>query len=408
MSTRSKLFVLLSLYLAQGVPYGFFTQALPVLLRQMGVSLEHIGLTSLLAIPWAIKFLWAPVVDRVGSRRRWVLRLQGCSVLLALAIATLDPTASLGIVLVAVCLTNLVAATQDTATDGIAVQLLRPEELGYGNGVQVAGYRVGMIIGGSALLVLYDDIGWAMTFLGMAAVLALATIPLWKTPTVGRAPAPASTEPTTRQRNPWSWTQIPGAWRWAAVLVAFKLGDYLCQGMMRPWMVDAGLSTREIGVLVGAGGFGAGLLGAAVGGGLVQRVGALRALRWFGWLQAAGLGLYALTDSLGVPTAMLWATVVFEHFVGGLATVALFTAMMTASRRQDASTDYTLQASIVVIASGVGAGMSGFVAGGVGYGTLFAGAAILAMLGPAMAASRWFTVIVSQAAPTTERPQARG
>ena len=73
LSTRRKLLLLGSLYLAQGLPYGFFTQALPVLPRARGLSLEAIGLSSLLALPWALKFLWAPAVDRQGSRRGWIL-----------------------------------------------------------------------------------------------------------------------------------------------------------------------------------------------------------------------------------------------------------------------------------------------------------------------------------------------
>ena len=68
--------------------------------------------------------------------------------------------------LVAVMLLNLIAATQDIATDGLAVALLAPAERGLANGVQVAGYRVGMIIGGGALLGVYDASGWTRTFAG--------------------------------------------------------------------------------------------------------------------------------------------------------------------------------------------------------------------------------------------------
>ena len=92
--TASKLLLLGSLYLAQGLPDGFFRQALPVMLRAEGVSLEHIGLASLLALPWGLKFLWAPVVDAVGSarfgrRRSWIVPLQ----VLAVAVFLLTPTA---------------------------------------------------------------------------------------------------------------------------------------------------------------------------------------------------------------------------------------------------------------------------------------------------------------------------
>src|SRR5690606_1915996 len=76
-----KLTLLASLYLAQGMPYGFFSQFLPAMLRSQGVSLEGVGLASLLALPWALKFAWAPVVDRFGSarfghRRAWIVPIQ--------------------------------------------------------------------------------------------------------------------------------------------------------------------------------------------------------------------------------------------------------------------------------------------------------------------------------------------
>lgn len=381
MKTGHKLAVLGALYLAQGVPYGFFTQALPVVLRQQGVSLEAIGLASLLALPWAAKALWAPVIERVGSLRSWILGLQALGVLLCLVLAANDPAGgTLGLVVAVLCC-NLVASTQDIATDGLAVRLLGPHERGFGNGLQVGGYRVGMILGGSALLVVYDRVGWSTALGLMAVVLALATLPLWASPGVGAARA----EAVEGSGHPWDWVHLPGALGWMAVLVAYKAGDYLGQGMLRPWMVDQGLSTSEIGVLLGALGFSAGLLGALVGGLGVPRLGVVSALRWFGLAQSSGVAAYAAVVALGETGGWLWAAVGYEHFVGGLATVALFTAMMEASRQEQAATDYTLQASVVVVASGVASGLSGFGAAAWGYGGLYGVAAVASLLGPLLA-----------------------
>ena len=104
MRTPAKLGLLTSLYFSQGLPFGFFTQALPVLLRQRGVDLGMIGLTSLLALPWALKFLWAPLVDRhwlpsIGRRRSWILPLQGLTAMAMVLVALLDPEQQLGLVL---------------------------------------------------------------------------------------------------------------------------------------------------------------------------------------------------------------------------------------------------------------------------------------------------------------------
>ena len=151
MRTSTKLGLLGALYLSQGLPYGFFTQALPALLRTMGLSLPDIGLTSLLALPWALKFLWAPWVDRwqlpgLGRRRSWILAIQMLTVLAMLGLGVVRPESQISLLMAAFLLTNLLAATQDIATDGLALDLLAPAERGLANGLQVAGYRAGICL----------------------------------------------------------------------------------------------------------------------------------------------------------------------------------------------------------------------------------------------------------------------
>jgi MFS family permease len=142
--SASRLGLLASLYVSQGLPFGFFTQALPVLLRKHGLSLAEIGLSSLLAVPWALKFVWAPLVDRYsvrrfGRRRSWIVPMQVMTIAVLLLTALHPPTTSFRWVLAAVLVVNLLSATQDIATDGLAVDMLEPHERGLANGIQVAG-----------------------------------------------------------------------------------------------------------------------------------------------------------------------------------------------------------------------------------------------------------------------------
>src|SRR5512137_1738606 len=178
MSRSYKILLLSSLYLAQGLPYGFFTQALPVLLRDAGYSLKAISATSLLFLPWALKFLWAPFVDHRGTRKSWLLPLQCAGVAGALLLSRIDLGTGLVVLLVAAFLFNLVAACQDIATDGLAVRILDPRERGLANGIQVGAYRIGMILGGGLLLWVFAKSGWATMFACMAALLALTVIPV--------------------------------------------------------------------------------------------------------------------------------------------------------------------------------------------------------------------------------------
>lgn len=386
MTGRRKVALLGALYLSQGLPYGFFTQALPVLLRQLGRSLPEIGLAHLLALPWALKFLWAPVVDRwwsprLGRRRSWILPLQLTTVAAALAIATLDPTQDLPLVLAAFVVANLLAATQDIATDGLAVSLLTPAERGLGNGVQVAGYRVGMIVGGGALLICYDTIGWSGVFVSMAVLLAIATVPIARHQ---EAPAPPpSADPSAGARLA-EVLRRPGMGAWVGVLLTFKLGEALAGGMLRPMLVDLGLEVSTIGWMLGTAGFVAGLLGALAGGVAAGRFGRRPTLVAAGVAQALTVAAEAL-PALGIGTSLpaLTTLVVVEHFVGGVATAALFTAMMDRCDPRSGGTDYTVQASIVVVSTGTAAAVSGWIAAQVGYAAHFAlggGLSLLALL----------------------------
>jgi ribonuclease BN (tRNA processing enzyme) len=239
-TTLSKLSLLATLYFSQGLPYGFFTQALPTFLRQKGISLEWIGLSALLTMPWALKFLWAPMVDRYGSgkfgrRRSWIIPLQLAAVANLIVLTLIDPSEHMVLMCAAVLVTNLFAATQDIATDGFAVDLLEPHERGVANGVQVAGYRVGMVVGGGAMLYVLDDIGWSWTFGAMAIMLAVATLPIVMH---HEREMPAKAFESVGMDAIWQLLARPGMLRWILVLVIYKSGDYLATGMIRPMLVD--------------------------------------------------------------------------------------------------------------------------------------------------------------------------
>lgn len=376
--------LLASLYFAQGLPFGFFTQAVPVLLRQSGASLPEIGLANLLALPWALKFLAAPLVDRVGAgrRRRVILPLQAAAVCVLAALAFVDPARAIPALIVATLLSNLLAAGQDIATDALAVDLLDERQRGLGNGVQVAGYRLGMIAGGGALLVVFEALGWTRSFGAMAAMLALASLPVL----FAREPAPVA-----RPAASSDWRAILDWWRhsdtaaWLLLLAAFKFGDALASAMVRPLLVDQGLDLADVGWMLGWLGSGMGLTGALVGGWLAGRVGRRPALLACGVLQSASILGYAWAaayPSLGA----LWAAGAAEHLFGGMATAALFTAMMDACRPDRAATDYTLQASVVVAATGLGSVVAGLSAHALGYVTHFGVSAALSLLAVGMVA----------------------
>ena len=390
-----KLTLLLSLYFAQGLPFGFFHQALPVLMRERNYSLVVIGLSSLLAAPWGLKFLWAPFVDkyghpRFGRRRSFIVPLQLASVGLLLAISAFGGSADMGTILAFVFLVNLLAATQDIATDGLALDVLEPSERGAANGIQVAGFRVGMIVGGGVLLMVVGSWGWSATFAAMAVIMVGLTIPVL----LHREPA--------RDAPPPSYIDIassllrrPGSGGWLALVVVYKLGHHLAQSMLRPYMVDFGADKESIGLVLGVIGSTAGLVGALIGGVAVHRYGRRPTLVAFAVGQTVAVAGYAAVVRLGGGLSLLGAVSTVEHAVSGMATVALFTAMMDAAEPDSAATDYTVQASLVVIATAAAHVLGGITATAFGYSghflmaTLACGcAAVLARGCPLPAAPR--------------------
>jgi MFS transporter, PAT family, beta-lactamase induction signal transducer AmpG len=272
--------------------------------------------------------------ERLGRRRGYILPLQFLSAALLLGLALPEGTVSIPVLLVAVLLVNLLAATQDVATDGLAVELLERHERGWGNGIQVAGYRVGMILGGGLMLILIDTLGWRPTLLSLGMMLLVATVPvaLFREP-----PSPVSGH-EAMSMGPWlresllSWVHRPGAGAWLTLLALFKAGEHLATGMLRTFLVDAGLGLAQVGWMLGVVGFTTGLLGALVGGALVNRLGQRRALLVFGTLQAAAVLLYALA-ARGASLPVLALVCGVEHLASGMATAALFRVLMDNCRR---------------------------------------------------------------------------
>lgn len=402
--------LLSALYTAQGLPFGFFTLALPVLLREAGWSLKAISLLQFLALPWAIKFLWAPWVDHRGGRRAWLLALQGAGCALALLLAALDLGMGSAALFAMVFLFNLVAATQDIVTDGLAVRLLDTPQRGLANGIQVGAYRLGMILGGGLLLWLFARVGWQATFVAMAALLALTTWPVWrmKEPQAApeastlsaSAPDEAHASHAGHAESAAALTSVPGArdlalgwWRralqpgmltCAALIFSYRFGDQMVSALITPFLHDQGLSKETIAMMKGAVGSATSLMGAALGGWLLLRTSRRTALLCSGVAQAVGFGLYVAVAGGWGGEALLWSATVLEGIVGTMASVSLFALMMDMSDPQHAGTDYTLLASFVVAVGALGGFCGGALADATGYCFTFATGMALAALGVAV------------------------
>lgn len=380
-SRAYKLWLLGSLYLAQGLPYGFFTTALPVLMREAGLSLKAISATALLFLPWALKFLWAPLVDRTGTRRQWILPLQLAAAGGAALLSFVDIGDSFLLIFAALLMFNLLAAMQDVATDGLAVRLLSEQERGLGNGLQVGAYRLGMVLGGGWLLWVFAKSGWPTMFMAMSGLLLLTSLPVLflRGETVE---SHAARPPVSQLLSGWARRlRQRGLPLFILLICVYKFGDSMVSSLVSPFLKDYGLSKEEIALLKGTLGSAAGLAGAALGGWLAWRLGRRAALLGCGLLQTLSLAPY-LAAALGLGgKEMIWAGCIGEHLLGGMATVALFTLMMDASDPDHAGTDYTLMACAIVIGTGLASFTGAVFADALGYAPMMATGLLLSGVG---------------------------
>lgn len=383
-ATRLGLTVIAVLYLAHALPLYFFNVALPAILRSREVDLRWIGMLSLLYLPWALKFLWAPLVDRhylrsLGRRRTWLWLTQAALVagLLALALAGLDH-GLLPFVLISLWISTF-AATQDIAIDGHTVESLANEDHRLGSMMQSMGVASGSMLGGAGMLWLYQASNWKSALLTLAALAALTMLAVALV--AERAPSAAQARPSilrTFQR-----VEI----RWALLLILlYRFVEAPAMAMLTPLLVDQGWSLARIGVLMSVAGAAVGLLAAMLTGKALKRESPERLLLRAGWwrsgiylllaaLLASGMGLTA-TTSLGLVVVAILA-------LRYMAMTALYALFMQLSSRQQAGTDFTVLVCMELLVFFVGGALSGFLAKALGYPSyylLLAGLSLLSVL----------------------------
>lgn len=378
---RRRTFTLLgALYVSQFLGVGFFVTALVAILRERGVPLEQLALLQVLGLIWAVKFLWAPLVDRHGPRRgghyrRWLLVLQPLIVIGLLVMLPVDPVADFTTLLLPLAgLVVLFSATQDIAADALAVRILDRADRGVGNGIQGAGGYLGNILGGGAVLIVYDAAGWTAAILTLAVLTALPIVAVWRYPEPDR-PADA---PRAGFGAIVSVFRAPGVARWALLILPLMwIGIGAGYALITPMMVDTGWSLTAIGVVttIVAGGFAmAGALGSGV---LVRRWGRRRTLLTFSGVQAlAVLALLPLASGSREAVLTVVAVCLVNTGYAAAATV-VYTVNMDLCREASAGTDYTVLASFAFACSLVAGAVALTVAAQVGYVAVVAGSAVL-------------------------------
>lgn len=393
MGAARVLLTVAGIYTTQSAIGGMSFQALPAVLRSHGAGLELVGLVSLFMLPWALKFLWAPAVERFrqrpgGVRRSRLIILAGQGVafgLLALLAALSPGEAPLALFLLLAAVA-VVVATVDIACDGFTVERLTPATRGWGGAVQVGGGYAGMMLGGGLFLVLVDRAGWTPAVCAMVGLLVLLTLPVLLSPEpplagVGEDRGEGQGEDRHRPSLAAAFARPDVRWGLVVVLV-FQPGLRIVQGLMAPFLIDRGFDLALLGMLHGVVGTAASLLGALLAGLAARRWGA-DALLGPAVLAEATVFLALLAAALapGLPVAALVGLLLALAAVTGAAFVVLYTAMMGWTSLRQAGVDFTLfqcaDAMVAALAGYGGALLAGTLGYKAGFG-LAAGAALAA------------------------------
>lgn len=390
--TKRLTFWVAVLYTAEGLPFGVVSKIWPVWFRSAGVSLKEIGLMSLLSLPWSWKPLWAPLVDRFGSRKVWILgALTALGILTALQPVFGPRALGVGLLLLLLAFT-FSSATQDIAIDAWTVEVARGKLLGWLNGVRASAYRVAVIVSGGVALLVADRWGWSvawwlltMIFVGLA--LLVLFLPTSKTEGSGQAEAPARETIPQLFRGFLAWALRPQMVPVLLFALLYKLGDQTMGKMVEPFWLDHGMTLSEIGLVSNTLGLGLTILGALLGGSFVSRYGLFQGLLWLGVGQAVSNLGYASVAGLSLPREAIYVASAFESLTQGLGTAALLAFLTAACRPEHAATEYALLSSLFAFSREIAGAVSGFLAEGLGYPAFFLLTTLLAL--PALLLLPW-------------------
>ncbi|MDQ3426895.1 MAG: MFS transporter, partial [Gemmatimonadota bacterium] len=269
---------LAALAFASGFPFGLVNETLPIYLRTHGAGLVEIGLVSAVSFPWTFKFIWSPLVDRLGNRRQWIAGCLAGLAVLTLILGTFELGALAQAFWLLLVIMVTLSATQDIAIDAYTIEATSKQELGVANSVRIGAYRIAMFTAGGLLIWLAGRTDWMTSFqVGAVLVAGLAVAALFM-PTARRVAA----HPTSIWEPLRALLRRDRIWVIAGFALLFKLDIAAMEPMTRPFWVDRGFTLEEIGAILTTGRIIATVSGAVLGGLFTSRYGIFRALWMLG------------------------------------------------------------------------------------------------------------------------------
>ncbi|MBU0993629.1 MAG: AmpG family muropeptide MFS transporter [Proteobacteria bacterium] len=382
-----RMIVALFMGFASGLPLFLTSGSLiQAWMTEEGVDLSLIGLTAFFGLPYTLKFLWAPFLDRfippfLGRRRGWLLTFQ---VLLMISIAGLgqtDPSKNIYMVALAAFIVTFFSASQDIVADAYRREDLADEELGLGSSMFINGYRIGILLATGGGLILADHMSYSRVYFLMAACMIVGIVTTVLTP-----------EPALPDETPKTLTEaiiaplVDYFSRNNAILILtfillYKIGDTMAGAITMPFYLQIGFSKTEVGTIVKLFGFWATIFGSMAGGILMLRIGITKSLWIFGVLQAVSTAGFALMAHIGYSISLLTCVITFENLSAGMGTSAYAAYMASITNKKFTATQYALLTSLMGVPRIFASAPTGFFAEYLGWENFFIFCTLIALPG---------------------------
>jgi PAT family beta-lactamase induction signal transducer AmpG len=381
-----RMLVALIMGYASGLPLELTSSVLKIWMREQDVNLAVIGLFALVGLPYTLKFFQAPLLDRfsiphLGRRRGWMLIFQFALALSICGLGRTNPGQAPWMVALAAFLVTLFSASQDIVVDAYRREDLADEELGLGSSLYIAGYRAGMLLAASGSLFLADHMGFPAAYTIMALCLLPGILTTLFTPEPA-APFGAPDNLKEAVIQPFvEYFSRSGAITILAFILFYKIGDAVAASMTAPFYIDLHFTKTEIASVVKLFGFPPILIGTAIGGIIMLRIGINNSLWIFGALQAVSTAGFSILARSGHSLPLLAAVIAFENLSSGMGTAAFTAFMASITNKKFTATQYALLSSLMGIPRVVASAGAGFLAQSMGWTEFFVFCTLMAIPG---------------------------
>jgi PAT family beta-lactamase induction signal transducer AmpG len=380
-------FLHFALGISSGLPLLLTGSTLQAWMTDQHVDLKAIGLFALVGIPYSLKFLWAPFMDRyrlpfLTKRRGWMILTQIFLALSILGLGFTDPLTSSVKTAVFALLVSFMSASQDVVIDAYRTESLIGNELGLATSSYITGYRVGMLVAGAGSLLLVGEyqLSWQQIYALMASMLSVGVVAALFAPEVKTIAHAKTLKEAVIVPFVEFFTRPQAFWVFAFILF-YKFGDNLAGAMTTPFILKMGYTKVEYALVAKGAGFFAVIAGGVFGGPLMLRLGIVRSLWIFGIGQAIAVAGFALLASVDHHLNILSLVIVSENFFIGCGAAAFTAFLSSITNKKFSATQFALLTALMSVSRSVLSAPSGWLAEKLGWVEYFLMCVVLAVPG---------------------------